>query len=201
MPRHGLVPALDATAPAPSTLSPVRDPVCLLDHACRSAGPAERAETLDAFVTGTHVPHEHADNTVEIERPHFHHLLEVGPISCSIEEGLEDRQIIATKEGNLYAREFLKADTGGNFLMKFGGVEKNVDGCPVPPQPNLAIRLRPLDISIRPHHTGGQRRKDLESSIDVGEDVQINVDRASGTLCTPRESQRTTECVGDSRFV
>jgi len=82
--------------------------------------------------------------------------------------------------------------------MKVGGVEEYVDRRLPPPKPDLTIDLCSLYVRVGPENTRGQCREDVAGPINTGEDIDVDVDSASGPLSAPCQSQCSAEGVGDA---
>ena len=70
------------------------------------------------MVVGAETTDEDAHHPVQIERPHFGHRLQVGPVLGAVEERLEDGEVGAGEEGQAVAAEVLPPDAAAASSWK-----------------------------------------------------------------------------------
>ena len=83
----------------------------------------------------------------------------------------------------------------GGLRVELGGVQEDVDRGPPPPQSHLAFAPELGALVRRRGDLGRERGQHGISRSRIDEDVDVDVDGASGLLGAPCERESATECV------
>ncbi len=144
---------LDTSETAPSPAPLAWTPRSRVD---RTSGLVANGVKLeDSFIAGTEVLGQNPCYIWDIKTPGSEHLLDIRPVLASIEERLENGEVVAPQEGKSTVCQFVLDDVQTKVVVETGGVEEEVHGNPIEHQSTLTIDGKSRDVVICNNNLGG----------------------------------------------
>ena len=103
---------------------------------------------LNTLVVCAQMSRYHREHSVGLQGTGQPHLLQISPIFRTIEERLEYRQVRTGQKRDCLPRELLPTNSMHEAFVNIGGIEKQIERCPIAPQAHLSVTINGQKICV-----------------------------------------------------
>jgi hypothetical protein len=174
------------------------------DRLVVEAGPTvstfrQRVKAIHTLIIAPHVSGNYCTNLGHVETVYQQHGFEICPVSRSVKKHFENGKINAAQKGDRGTAKRFPPNSPGDFVVKVGRIEKQIQWRRIPPDANLSISLEYGHVLFANTDTFGHGIKDPLEACNGHKYIDVDVDRTACALGAPRKRQCTAERVWQVR--
>jgi hypothetical protein len=109
----------------------------------------QTGELIDPRIIADQRP-QHVDDRCDVECARGVHRRDVDPVLRSIEQRLEDDEILSGQERQSTRTERVHLGTIGSGIVELGRTEEQINGGSTPPEANLLVLEHSPDVDVMP---------------------------------------------------